>query len=116
MHDAVKLDLLSVPRWCGFDGWSSRGGGAKLGRRAELKGRRRGFTTTLAMGGAAGKKCPMTPLGGARGEPTNQRIGAPFSTSGRRGQRGQVGGANSVRARIEALLECIFCSQPLLFE
>jgi hypothetical protein len=84
MCDVVNLDLRSVPRWCRSDGRSSRDGGG-------------GFSTTLSIGGAAGKKWAVTPLGGARGEPTNHRIEATFSTRGRRGRRGQVGGVNSVR-------------------
>jgi hypothetical protein len=91
MCDAVNLDLRSVPRWCRSDGRSSRGGG-----RSSRDGGG-GFSTTLSIGGAAGKKWAVTPLGGARGEPTNHRLEAPFSTRGRRGRRGQVGGVNSVR-------------------
>jgi hypothetical protein len=62
---------------------SSRGGGGE-------------FSTALAMGGAVGKKRLVTPLGGAWGESANHRIGAPFSTCGRRGRRGQVGGVDTV--------------------
>jgi hypothetical protein len=57
--------------------------------------------------GGTGKQ-EATPLGGGRGEPANYRVGAPLSTSRRRGRRGAFGRPAKVRGGVGGLLECVF--------
>jgi hypothetical protein len=52
----------------------------------------------------------------AKKKTETDRVGASSTTRGIRGWRGRFGCPLRIGARVGALLDCVFCSQPLLFE
>jgi hypothetical protein len=65
--------------------------------------------------GGTGKR-EVAPLGGGWGETTDYRLGAPFSTCGRRSGRGAFGCVAKVGGLSRGLLECVFLTfDPYFF-